>query len=479
MIVVLPFCNADVAQAYALLEWIDHMGGVRGHDCLLVTDNGVNWDDAVRLLCVANDCFFRADLVSTEATITGWPDGPNALWLEAARFASQADKPFLWLEPDAFPLVVGWLDKIATQYSSSPEGTYLGYVYKTNNPKFPDQVMSGVGVYPAQAITLIEPAMASAPARAWDIAAAPAMAPFWRHTRLIHHFWGEAKLAPTFVGERSNGDPVNAFTLADIDKEAVIFHRNKDGTLLDLLRGPKSIVGENRLVVVLPICNSDANLMCKTLEWMASMNMPRTHECLVSSDRLTQPVALRRVLQLAKVPFLKVHQTTYTMPKKALFPQTAAWHHAARTMAQLNRNWLWLEADCIPLKPNWLLAMQAEYDRCRKAFCGPVMHGRGHMNGTAIYPADTPRRLPKTMTVLSNAWDVEAQVEMGNNVHDCTRLWQCAWGVVRGKLNPIEGEELPGFPKGNPIINQIRPEAVLFHRDKSGSLIDRLRERLK
>lgn len=461
-----------------LLEWILHLGGGAGHDCLIVADASVDWSMAVQILEAANKSFRRVDIVCNETPAEGWPNGPNTLFLKAAEFARAADKPFLWLEPDAIPLQAGWLERIAGEYGDG-NGGYMGHLYDTNDPRFPAKVLSGIAVYPPCAIELIEPALGNIPDKPWDIAAAPAMEPYWRHTYLIQHFWGKKDLPPIFSHEHRQGEPVNTFTLADIHSQAVIFHRNKDGSLLSLLRTQANLPGNPQLVVVLPICNSDVSLMIKNLDWMLTMGMPQTHDCLISYDRTTQPPMVKRVTVMAKRAFKKVFETTYAMPRKAQFPQTAAWHHAARTMAQFNRNWLWLEADCVPLKARWLLAMQTEYDRCRKPFCGPVMHGRGHMNGTAIYPADTPRRLPRTMTVLTNAWDVEAQVEMGADVHDCTRLWQCAWGVVRGQLNPIEGEELPGFPRGSAIINQIRQDAVLFHRDKSGTLIDRLRERLK
>lgn len=477
MIVTIPFCKSDAPEALSLLEWILHLGGGGGHSCLLVSDAAVEWSMALELLEAANKSFHRVDIVCTEQPVVGWPAGPNALFLKAAAFARDADKPFLWLEPDAIPLQAGWIERIAGEYAV--RGGFMGHVYKTDDPRFPPHVMSGIAVYPPEAMELLEPLMGAFPDKAWDIAGTPVMVGRGHNTLLLHHFWGKKGVPPIFSHEHHDGEPVNTFTLADLPKEAVLFHRNKDGSLLSLLREKCNLPGNAQLVVVLPICNVDVVLMIKNLDWMAAMGMPQTHDALVSFDRTTSPPMVKRVMAMAKRTFKKVFETAYSMPRKAPFPQTAAWHHAARTMAQYNRNWLWLEADCVPLKARWLLAMQAEYDRCKKPFCGPVMHGRGHMNGTAIYPADTPRRLPRTMVVLNNAWDVEAQTEMGSDVHDCTRLWQCAWGVVRGHLNPVEGEELPGFPRGSAIINQIRNDAVLFHRDKSGTLIDRLRERLK
>jgi len=98
------------------------------------------------------------------------------------------------------------------------------------------------------------------------------------------------------------------------------------------------------------------------------------------------------------------------------------------------------------------------------------------MNGTAIYPPNTPKLLPRTMSHTQNAWDVECRDEMGPNMYDST-LWHLAWGVERGRLDPVGGSELPSFPRGSPLLAQINRHAVIFHRDKTGSLIERLIEK--
>jgi hypothetical protein len=227
-------------------------------------------------------------------------------------------------------------------------------------------------------------------------------------------------------------------------------------------------------VVVLPFCNLDAELMVKNLEWMMSMGMTRSHDCLLSYDRTTLQDSVRRIEARAKEVFCSVSKTSYSVAHGTRFPQTAAWHHAARFMQSLYRNWLWMEPDAVPLKPQWLDVLQSVYDNCRQPFCGPVVPGAGHMNGTAIYPANTPDLLPRTMSHTNNAWDVECREEMHHQVKDIGHIFFCAWGVKDGHLNPLEGEP-PSFPPGSPLLNQIPKTAVVFHRSKDGSLIDRLR----
>ena len=402
--------------------------------------------------------------------MTGWPAGANALWLSAARYCQSAGTDFLWLEPDSIPLKRGWLVAIDKMRGNG----YFGHIYECFQPGLPSRVLSGVAVYRLDAYNLISPCIYARPDKAWDVSSADVIVPRARSTKLIQHFWGEPGLAPTFVEVGSPTPPRNAFTLHDIWSEAVLYHRNKDGTLMSLLRRKLNLAAAGNFVVVLPFCNLDINLLVKNLDWMKAMGMIKTHDCLLSFDRTTNSEAIKQVVPRAREVFCSVQQTSYNVPHGTSFPQTAAWQHAARTMHKLYRNWLWMEADAIPLKPNWLEVLQNVYDNCRQPFCGPVVPGPGHMNGTGIYPANTPELLPRTMSHTQNAWDVEAREEMGRNVKDIGHIFYCAWGIKDGRLNPLEGEP-PSFPPGsNHLLNQIPKTAVVFHRDKSGSLIDRL-----
>ena len=220
----------------------------------------------------------------------------------------------------------------------------------------------------------------------------------------------------------------------------------------------------------------DVLQLIKNLGWMKTLAAgSKTHDCLLSFDRTTNGSAVRQVVTLAKEVFCTVHQTSYNVPHGTRFPQTAAWQHAARVMQKMDRSWLWLEADAIPLKKQWLSVLQNIYDNCRMPFAGPVVDKGMHMNGTpSIFPANTPDLLPRTMSHTQNAFDVEYKDEMQGKVKDIGHIAVARWGIKDGMLNALEGEA-PNFPPGsNHLINQIPKTAVVFHRDKSGSLIDRL-----
>ncbi len=470
MIVVIPFCTADAQQAHQLLEFIHQLGGCREHNALLVADAAVDWAKCLDMLEAANAAFRSVDFICTKSPVTGWPQGANALWLAAAKHCREKEVNFLWLEPDAVPLKRGWLVSIDKMRVGN---AFFGHIYK-----FPEKamvVMSGIAVYPFSAIDTLGPIIEANPDVAFDVSTADEVTPRAGHTTLIHHFYGEKDLAPTFVESKTPESPRNAFTLDQIPGEAVIFHRNKDGTLLELLRRKLNLAVADTFTVVLPFCMVDVLQLIKNLKWMRTLGQPKTHDCLLSFDRSTNGAAVRDVVHLAKEVFCTVHQTSYHIVTGTRFPQTAAWQHAARTMEKHDKPWLWLEADAIPLRKNWLEVLQNVYDNCGVPFAGPMVQGASHMNGTpAIYPAATPQLLPRTMSHTNNAWDVECADEMRGRVKDIGHIAVARWGIKDGFLNELEGEA-PYFPPGsNALMNQIPKTAVVFHRDKNGSLIDRL-----
>jgi hypothetical protein len=470
MIVVIPFCAADADQAKALIDFIHQLGGCQEYDALLVADADVDWGKCLETLDAANRAFKGASFLCTEKPVVGWPAGANALWLLAAKHCKEAGRDWLWLEPDAIPLKRGWLIAIDKMRKGS---RYFGHTYP-----FPQKgtfLMSGVAVYPADAIDFLGPLVEASMETAFDVAIADRVMPHATHTALIHHFYGEKDLAPTFVETRQTESPRNAFTVDQLPVEAVVFHRNKDGTLLEILRKRLNLAIADTFVVVLPFCMMDVLQLIKNLKWMKTLGQAKTHDCLLSFDASTNGQVVREALHLAEHVFCGVMSTSYRVPTGTSFPQTAAWQHAAIVMHKAGRPWLWLEADAIPLRQNWLEVLQNVYDNCRMPFAGPMVKGASHMNGTpAIYPANTPLLLPRTMSHTRNAWDVECQDEIAGKVRDIGHIAVARWGIKDGMLNELEGEA-PSFPPGsNHLLNQIPKTAVVFHRDKNGSLIDRL-----
>lgn len=471
MIVVLPFCSKDLLAARELLEWINQLGGCPAHHLVLVVEEGLQWSDVTEMMQLGSS--FQTVKLLVSPPVAGWPAGPNMMFRTAATHLR--DEVFFWMEPDCTPLCPHWLDRIVDAYAACNK-PFMGAVMEAGgNPNIPHRSLNGNAVYPAHAIDVIGPTLQDN--SAWEMTSAALVMPQAADTLLIQHFWGEPDLSPTFVKNRSKRSPRNAFTLENLRAEAVIFHRNKDGTLIRLLREKLyGGYGNNSLKVVLPFCNHDAHLMTKLLEFIGWLSGPQPFEAFISYDHSTDNAKASRIQQLASQAFAAVHQIRYPVPLHSSWPYAAncAFQYAADHMAQTTGPWLWLEADATPLTPEWLPTLDHEYRRQRKLFFGPIVEGRGHMNGVAIYPPETPSIAPRAMESQWGAWDTDMKIDMIHLCHDASDLIQHCWGVVNGKLHPYEGDP-PSF--GNrESLGWLLTSAVLFHRCKDGSLIDRLKE---
>ena len=231
MLTVFPFYEGDVDEMLDLMEWIHELGGCAGHDALLVPDFGTNSRNIMDVVRLADKSFSNVELITNGENVIGWIEGPKSLFLAASKYAHENKVPFLQMETDAIPLHANWLDDIALHYEGL-DRRYLGHIYESKTPGFPERCLSGIAVYPYQ---VWEYRQAIREGRNWDLTLSNFVIPQSVNTPLIHHFWGMKDLPPTFR-DRSIAKPINAFTLEDIPKEAVIWHRNKDGTLIKLLR---------------------------------------------------------------------------------------------------------------------------------------------------------------------------------------------------------------------------------------------------
>lgn len=260
MNVVIPFHNGDARLAIDLVKWIGQLGLVRPGSIVLLYDSGTS---EANISMVFESCREFDMSYKTERSVSGWPAGSNVLFGLALESCSDLKGPWLWLEPDAIPLKAGWLDAIRKEYAACGK-RYMGNVYVCNNPRLPNRLMSGIGVYPADAKNDL---LHFTKTRiAWDVEAARFLVENCHHTKLIHHFWGIAGLPPTFAPTRTDSSPPNTFTLESIHKDAVIFHRNKDGTLMNLLKEIQTIRTGAQFVkemeATTPIKN-DAELIAK------------------------------------------------------------------------------------------------------------------------------------------------------------------------------------------------------------------------
>jgi len=128
------------------------------------------------------------------------------------------------------------------------------------------------------------------------------------------------------------------------------------------------------------------------------------------------------------------------------------------------KSFLWLEPDAIPLKPNWLDAIDDEFGKCGKPFMGDDVQVNDiprHMSGVGVYPNPIYNFAGEANRAAGVAWDMASAHQIVPQAH-FTKLIEHAWRHET-------------FTNRHELTTQIRPEAVIFHSSKDGSLIKLLR----
>lgn len=126
---------------------------------------------------------------------------------------------------------------------------------------------------------------------------------------------------------------------------------------------------------------------------------------------------------------------------------------------------IWLEADAIPLKPNWAAGLSEEYERCGKKFLissdsNPPFDRVG---GIGCYPKETRWLLPQHFP--KSSWDLWL-IEAVPHLVARTAMIQHSY-CVYGSDGFCKDEHR--FPRDNPIL---RKDALIFHRDPHQDLLN-------
>ena len=223
------------------------------------------------------------------------------------------------------------------------------------------------------------------------------------------------------------------------------------------------------MIVVFPFSTVDEDLALKNAKWWNELGGCRGHEALVCYDARCTPATVEAIGQEMLKCFDKVHR---------LIAQAAVdgWPEGANYFFRLCASWLdartgkypcylWMEPDAIPLREGWLEKLVLEYNAAKKPFMGDRVAVEDipvHMSGIGFYQNPIHRLAGEAYRAADTAWDMAAKDQIIPNAH-FTRLIEHAW-------------KHPKFTSIDELRTQIRPEAVLFHASKDGSLIDILRD---
>lgn len=224
------------------------------------------------------------------------------------------------------------------------------------------------------------------------------------------------------------------------------------------------------MLVVVPFFNGDLARQTRNLEWAVELDSKVPFTAILAYEQGTR---LDRITELADHLFAKVERFEYDKFDGAPAwpqPQNWAWQHAARYIhAKHKDSWYWWESDVTPLKPGWLQAIEREHKRGGRLFTGNLVAPGTHVNGACVLPWNVCDYSANAMFCRQAPWDrVAGQDIVPTLVHSANNLFQHVWEVA-GKP--------PTFPTWQSVEYIVSPDAVVFHRCKDGTLIDRLREK--
>lgn len=232
-----------------------------------------------------------------------------------------------------------------------------------------------------------------------------------------------------------------------------------------------------KMRVALPVCVKDANLMLHNLQWQFELDGRKEFDCVLCLDGQLSAGMIANLELAASRTYAGVTMFIYPPAPQPRWPNGPNWafQHTAHFMRADSRSWFWMESDCIALKPGWLDRWNQEYNLRQKSIMGVLVPGMGHCNGTAVYPANFPSMSPRAMICTDVAWDGLMQKDTIQNTHNAADLMCHVWGIKNGAARPFGGEPAH-FPSEREVMAWVKPRAILFHRAKDTSLIERLRE---
>ncbi len=238
MRVVISICKHELELADRWFDWVCELGGTEGHSLHLIPSSGT---DIKNVFEKANRAFHNQVSVQIdyEAQTSDWQNtvqmrsasGPNSSFRQVAWDVYMNKKgPFFWCELDCIPLRKDWLTTLETQYKLCGKPFMGARVQIEGVPEH----MSGNAVYPQnvpeEAPTLvmrtdwIPKGQDKRFELAFDVAGSKEVLPKAHWTNLIQHKFRFGKFE-----SREHFDSV-------IDRNAVVFHSCKDGSIFKYLR---------------------------------------------------------------------------------------------------------------------------------------------------------------------------------------------------------------------------------------------------
>ena len=231
------------------------------------------------------------------------------------------------------------------------------------------------------------------------------------------------------------------------------------------------------LLVAIPVCHKDSDLVLRNLERCIQLDQKCEHEAIVSWDTEIGEDRAKEIIAKAERYFSGGVMTfSYDLPPCNNWewprPQNMAWQNLARhleatwlsskTRPFKANAWLWWESDALPVKAGWVETLALAYEKAKTPFFGHIVEGRGHMNGVAIYPFAISNYVEKAMLVRQAAFDVTLSEELRKS-----GAIGCANDYIAHVLKRSGGDA----PEPQDLQN-LAPTIVLYHGAKAEPMRD-------
>lgn len=232
------------------------------------------------------------------------------------------------------------------------------------------------------------------------------------------------------------------------------------------------------MLCAIPFCARDKAQAVRLAEWIARIGGVKAHDCLLVVHKDTDSVGVIEPLTEAfgRIAELVITDDMIVEREQHTYAANLMWKRTVNHIADMNESqpFLWLEVDCTPIpddgRGNWLDAIAGAY----KLFGKPFMHDlvrtpRGRSNsGCGVYPAKVRDYTSRLWELADVSWDILLYEDFARHTAYTTLIQDIGFLA--------DGKTLPTFPDQD-SLSIIRPEALLFHRCKDETIIDRLRER--
>ena len=261
LIVALPYHTGDHLAATRLLNWIKELSPFNERwSLILVADNAVPMEIKKPMDVLGKSIFSTCETIMPQcpSAVNGNYHIPAAVMFEKTAshiMTCYKDWPWLWMEPDCVPLVPHWLLQIYGAYELCPK-RYMGSTMQTGGKDgLPQTMFFGTAIYPHDAHKELQKFCDGK--RAFDASFSDYVVPRGANSKLFQHVYGDGKDAPSFKDVKGPNDGPNVGTLESISKDAVLFHRCKDGSLIEQLRKqlfkPQDAAPEMNILVEQPV----------------------------------------------------------------------------------------------------------------------------------------------------------------------------------------------------------------------------------